>query len=388
MSFIKKGHDNSKYVDGVFAISNLAKSDQNPNKINATAGCLLDDDGKIVAYKTVYNSLNAIPNTSKAAYAESPLGNVAYNEAILDYVLAGKVKGKAIATAGGTGALSLAINMCLNEGDTILLPEVAWGNYVLMAKENNLKVINYDIYDFEGLLNKLKDLDRIFLLINSPCQNPTGQSYSYEQWSRLIAELNELNKETIILNDVAYLDYAFDEHKKDYFELFNKLNNNTLVLIAYSCSKTFSYYGCRLGSLICIHKDEEFLKEFENQCAKHNRTIWSNVNNGLMINIADVINNHLTEYELEKQVYLTKLKQRAKLFIEQADKVGLQYYQYKEGFFVTVKFLDNAKRDLVHQKLMEKHIYTIKVNKGIRVGVCAASLDKIDGLAAKIKELI
>ena len=387
MKFIKSSHDNTKYVDGVFAVSNAAKADEYVNKVNASAGCLLDDDGKIIAYKCVYDSEREIENSKRASYSEGPQGNKAYNAAIEKFVLEGKVKGKAIATVGGTGALSLAMNLCLNDSDTILYPEISWGNYSLMAKEQNLNIITYDMYDLDSLLKKFEELDRIFVLINSPCENPTGYSYSYEDWERIINKLNELNKETIILNDVAYIDYAYDVDKKKYFELFNKINDNILVLIAYSCSKTFSYYGQRLGSLIAINNDEEFLDAFMNQCAKHSRCIWSNVNNSSMINIADVIDNRKDEFVKELQTNIAMLKERTDLFINECKEGGLKTYEYKEGFFVTVKFDDNKLRDEVHKKLLENHIYCIKVNKGIRVGVCAASKDKLNGLARKIKDL-
>ena len=41
-----------------------------------------------------------------------------------------------------------------------------------------------------------------------------------------------------------------------------------------------------------------------------------------------------------------------------------------------------------HQKLIDHHIYTIKVNKGIRLGLCSVPYATVDGLAGKIKELM
>ncbi|MBQ0035919.1 MAG: aminotransferase class I/II-fold pyridoxal phosphate-dependent enzyme [Firmicutes bacterium] len=386
MKFIKKNHDNTKYIDGVFAVSNAVKADNSPDKINASAGCLLDDNGAIITYKTVYESEAKIENNKRASYCEGPQGNKLYNEAIEKFVLEGKVKGKAIATFGGTGAISLAMNMCLQEGDTVMYPETSWVNYSLMAKELNLNSVTYDIYDIDGLLSKFEEQERIFVIINSPCENPTGHSYSYYDWQRIIDKLNSLNKETIILNDIAYIDYAYDEDKKKYFELFNNINENILVLMAYSCSKTFSYYGQRLGALLCINNDEEFVETFMNQCAKHCRCIWSNVNNSAMINIADVINNHLDEFNAELKKNIELVKERADVFIKECSECYLHIYPYREGFFITIKIDDNDYRDKVHKRLLENHIYCVKVNKGIRVGICAASKQALSGLARRMKE--
>ena len=295
---------------------------------------------------------------------------------------------RCLATVGGTGAISLSINMCLNEGDSILVPEIAWGNYANICKEFNLNPIEYNPYDVDDLLNKVDEMDKVFMIINSPCENPCGCSYTYEQWKTIFDKLNSLNKEAIVLNDVAYMDYANAKDSKRYFELFNDLNSDVMVHMAYSCSKSFSYYGERLGALLVINNDIETLDSFENQCARHNRTIWSSVNNGAMINVANILNNHLDEYLKQKNESVELLKQRSSLFIEEANACGLEIYPYQEGFFVTVKVSDNNKRDQIHQTLMDNHIYTIKTNKGIRVGICAVPLNKLKGLALKIKNII
>ena len=37
---------------------------------------------------------------------------------------------------------------------------------------------------------------------------------------------------------------------------------------------------------------------------------------------------------------------------------------------------------------MKQHIYTVKVNKGIRVAVCSLSSEKCRGLAKRMKEIL
>ena len=384
--FFKKGKDLSIFKDAVFAVSSLAKSDDDENKVDATIGSLCGEDGKLVAFKSVYDCFNKISDISKTAYAKSPIGNPDFCKSIVDFVLEDKVEGKAVATAGGTGAISLALDICLEKGETVILPDVSWGNYRQMIKERNLEALTYDIYNLNDLLEKIKSKDRVFVIINSPCENPCGHSYSYKEWEEILSTLNS-KEEAILLNDVAYIDYAYDEKYKDYFKLFNNLNKNVLVLIAYSCSKTFSYYGQRLGALIVINKDKEFVDLFINQCGKHIRAEYSSCNNAAMIAVNDVLNNHLDSFLKEKNYYKDLLKQRSELFIKESKENDIDLYPYNEGFFVTIKYSDNDIRDKVHEKLIENHIYCIKMNKGIRVGICSAPLDKIKGLAFKIKSV-
>lgn len=387
--FFAKNRNLKKYVDGIYPITNACKNDKNINKVNGTIGSLYNEEKTIVAYKTVYQALRNLSNENIASYASGSFGNKDYNDAISNYVLEDRINNyRTIPTPGGTGAINMAINMCLEKGDSIILPEVAWGNYKNIALEYDLNVLTYDIYDLDSLLILLDKLDKIFIVINSPCQNPCGLSYTFEQWKRIVDYLNNCNKEAIILNDVAYMDYSYNQNYKDYFELFNHLNNNVLILIAYSCSKAFSFYGVRLGSLFVIHNDEVFLDDFINQCARRARATYSNVNNGAMKAIVELLNNHYEEYILEKNYYISLLKKRSNIFINECKDNGLDIYPYDEGFFVTLKFDDNNIRDEAFEKLFNEHLYFIKMNKGIRVGICAIPIKDIYGLAKRIKSII
>ena len=105
-----------------------------------------------------------------------------------------------------------------------------------------------------------------------------------------------------------------------------------------------------------------------------------------MLIVSKVLKEKKDAYEQELQEAKALLKKRSDLFVSQARECGLELYELSDGFFATVKVSDNTARDQIHQRLMDEHIYTIKVNKGIRVAVCSVPLAKLDGLAAKIKE--
>lgn len=386
MRFVRKNVDTTKYVDNVFSVSSMAKQD--PTGINATTGCLYGEDEKLLTYNTVFNNEDQISDIQNASYA-SPEGNKEYLDLITAHVLEGRIKKqiRTLASAGGTGAIYLAIKSCLNEGDTIVLPEVAWGNYKVIAQELNLKVVNYDVYDLDTLMKAIDSVEgKVFIVINSPSHNPCGHGYTYDEWDKIINKINSLKKEVILLNDIAYLDYA-PANAKDYFELFNKISDDILVILAYSCSKSFSYYGKRLGAFIVINNDEEFVDHYTNMCARLARTTWSNCNNGAMLNIVSLLKNHHDEYIKERDASIKMLADRAALFIEQAKENNLPIYPYTSGFFVTLRFDDLKLRDAVHQRLIDNHIYTVKVNKGIRIGICSLPMNKVDGLASKIKNI-
>jgi len=384
-----RDYDNyTQFTDNVFAISTIAKQDTDKDKINATIGSLSDENGSIVALKTVFDNERNIPDAKRAAYAPGLCGDPAYLKAVTDYVLDGRVKelkSEIIATPGGTGALSLAASSCLNSGETIIFPEVSWGNYKNIADESNLKRITYDIYNLNDLFAKIDSVDDKFILIvNSPCENPCGHKYTNEEWIQIIDKLNSLNREVILLADIAYIDFDYDDGRKC-FECFDKAWDNVLVLIAFSASKSFSYYGERVGALLMLHRNEELLADILNHFTKHSRATWSNVNASAMINIAEIIGNHLDEYKSEVNTYIELLKTRSERLIEKLNENNIEYYPYNSGFFITLKTPDIEGRDALHKKLMEKHIYTIKVNNGIRIAICSLQLDKIDRLVENLK---
>lgn len=386
MKFVRKKINKNKYIDNVFTVSSAAKND--PSGINASIGCLYGEDNKIYTFNSVFGNEKNISNENNVSYA-NPSGNKEFLDAIGDFVLDKHIKNnyRILASSGGTGAIYMGIRTCLDEKDTIILPEIGWGNYGVIAQELNLNVLNYDIYNINSLLSLIDNAtDKIFIVINSPCHNPCGHSYSFDEWKAIIDKANNCGKEVIILNDIAYIDYSFED-RKQYFDLFNDINDNVLVLIAYSCSKAFSYYGKRVGALIAINNDNEFLDTYINYCTRIARTTWSNVNNGAMQNIVDVLNNHRDEYLKEKQELVNLLKNRSSLFISQAKENNLEIYPYTDGFFITLIIEEQNRRDSIHENLLKNHIYAVKIKKGIRIGICALPLNVIDGLAKKIKDL-
>ncbi len=390
MEFIASKINKERFTEKVFKVTQAAKADKDPSTINATAGCLYDEEGNLFTYKIVAECEKNLPSKQKFAYAASPSGNKEYVNAISKYILEDRIKNnyKTLATPGGTGAVYTSMKLTLDEGDTIILPKIAWGNYNDMVKQLNLNVIRYDVYDLDDLFSKIDSIDgKVYVLINSPCENPLGFAYSYEQWQKIIDKLNNLNKEVVLALDIAYIDYASNEPKK-FFELFNNINDNVLVLICASTSKSFSFYGERLGAMIAINNNSELVDKVINLSSRLARAVWSNCNNGAMLTVTEVLNNHYDEYIVERDNAIKMLKTRVNTFISEADECGLVYYPMQDGFFITLKVEDDDYKEELHQRLMDNHIYTLTVNKGIRIAVCSIPLNKIHGLARRIKELM
>lgn len=391
MKFISVKQDTSKFVEKIFEVTQAAKADGDPDAINATAGCLYDEEGKLFTYKSVFACERQLGSSQKASYASSPTGNKEYLDAISKYILEDRVTNnyQALATPGGTGALYTSMKLTLDADDTIIIPEIAWGNYENMAKELNLNVIRYDVYSLADLFLQVDSIenDKVFVLINSPCENPLGHAYTYEQWQEIFNKLNGLNKEVILVLDVAYIDYATN-NPKQFFELFNDISDNVLILICASTSKSFSFYGERLGAMIAINNSLEIVDTIINIGSRFARSMWSNCNNGAMLAVAEVLNKHYEEYLEERDTSIAMLRKRTALFALEASECALEHYPYQDGFFVTIKVADKKHKEELHKRLIANHIYTVSVNKGLRIALCSVPLSKVQGLAKRIKELM
>ncbi len=405
MSFVKDSVNREPIVDNVFAIVSKAKAAKaevgEENVVDATIGSLYGEDGKLVALDTVFNSLKNLDNKVLAAYAASFTGNPDFKDTVYEWVLNGNstLPHEVIATPGGTGAVDMTISYCLDPGQTVVLPSIAWGSYNLMAQMSNINVVKYDLFEGDhfnlasykkACLKAMETQDKLVVVMNDPCHNPTGYSLTQKEWKEVIAFLNECSKThaVVLLNDIAYIDFAYTQAAaKEYMANFDGISKNVAVVIAFSLSKSMTSYGLRCGAAIILGKTNEVVQELKIVFEKNARATWSNINNGAMATFVDVMKNHKEEYNAEREKYVALLKERSDIFTSEADVVGLKYYPYKEGFFVTLA-LDNETRDTFHEALMKENIYTVKVNTGIRVAVCSLSIEKTKGLAKRMKDIL
>lgn len=408
MSFTKKSADLTPIVDTVFSIVSRAKQDiaeNGPEAVtDATIGSLYGEDGTLVAYDTVFDHYDAIDHRTKAAYAASFTGNPAFRENVWNWVTEGQnlsLPHSVIATPGGSGAVSMGLTTFLDAGETAILPEIAWGSYTLMCHENGIRYVTYRNFDgnsfsFSSLQEQIDAVkavqDRVVIVLNDPCHNPTGYSLSHAEWETLIGMLNKAAEDCriILINDIAYIDYAnrTPEEARAYMSLFSGLSENVMVEICFSCSKTLTSYGLRCGAAVITARNAEDVRDAEIIMEKKARATWSNIPNAAMENFVWAVTEGRSVFMAEKQKYIDLMKQRSDLFLQEAAACGLDTYPYREGFFVTLRIPDNAQRDRVHEAFMADHIYTVKVNLGIRVAVCSLPVGKVRGLAGRMKSIM
>lgn len=160
-----------------------------------------------------------------------------------------------VGSQGGTQALMSVIAAVCDPGDNLLLPEVAWPNYVeqtLMASaEPRFYRLNERFLPDPDQIAALIDDRTRALLINSPA-NPSGVIIP----PLLLAELHHLAHERglWLIDDLAYVDLVYEGNYLTALELDWQLPEAERCVIAvFSCSKSYAAAGLRLGYTVCPH---------------------------------------------------------------------------------------------------------------------------------------
>ncbi len=402
MTIINKYAKEKNDKDGILALSALASKSKakDPQVINATVGMMIDEEGNFVEYKKVNEITSKFTATDKYAYSESSGGsNYARNvEKLIFGPFLGQIcedfKLSTVATPGGSGAIALSLQNYLEEGDTVLLPSSMWEPYIQFAKERKLKYRLYNLYrnhllDVASIKTEIEKVesDKVFIIINDPCHNPTGFSMTDQDYDHLIEMFNSLNKKVVILFDISYIDYADgmgQKTRKNYLKLKN-LNSNILVLFAFSGSKTFGLYGLRIGACTIISKNEEEIALFKQAADYTARATWSSPSKYGLSVINQIVGNedNYTAFYQELAYYTNLLKIRANNFIASATKLNLSLSEYKNGFFIKV-YTDNPAT--LAKVLIKNKVFVVPLKDSIRIALSAISAREAELLPAIIDQ--
>ncbi|MCR5078306.1 MAG: aminotransferase class I/II-fold pyridoxal phosphate-dependent enzyme [Bacilli bacterium] len=355
---------------------------------NATVGMFFKDDGSL-PIPSCFTSQDFTKNTK---YTYSPtVGVPGYLKNVLPWFFKEEVASLpsdrfTMATPGGTGALFLSFYELNEQGYKILYPEISWPNYPNIVKATKAKADRYPNFDgnalnVKGIKGKMGK-GKVALLINDPCQNPTGYSMSKQDWDKVVDLLNEDPSNRALILDLAYYDYAEEESKANIIDAIRNIDARIPCFVCFSFSKSFSIYGLRVGALTLFHGFEGANIRLKDLA----RAAWSSGNVLGMNLIKHALDIEGNKEELRNELADNRkmLSRRGDLFLKEAKEVGLESYPYHEGFFCSLKVNDAVK---VAETLREKDIFIAPIGPNIiRVAFSCVPYSKIGGLAKAIKD--
>lgn len=391
--------------DNIFAANNranaLADKIGKDKVINGTVGSILDEEGNLVMLDVMQRAYRRL--TPKEIVAYAPIqGYPDFLEDCIDQCFcqsrpAGYIR--ALSTSGGTGALHHAVHNYSSPGDEVLITDWHWGAYDSVMLDAGRRVRTFSFLTDDGHFNldsfkeAVEDLVakqyNTVIILNGIANNPTGYCMSDDEWgaaAQVCADaVDGKDKNVILVADVAYLDYSGEKEAcRTFFKKFENLPKNVLTIVAYTLSKGFTFYGQRIGAMICITSDEDVAQEFVDINQYSSRACWSNSNSAAMKAMASVCANpeEVKELDAERAKYFQLIQERAAIFMKEADEAGVKYVPYISGFFITLP-MEGAKAvcDTLEN---EENVFLVPLKKGIRLAVCSVSKKEIHGLAAKI----
>ena len=212
--------------DKLFGVSSKAKERiaqiGRENVIDSTIGVLLADDGRLVVLDSVDKCVKALRPDDYAPYAPI-LGTPDYIEAVKKAVFLDQMPQKPVAacyTPGGTGAIRNAVSAYTQPGDAVLTSDWHWSPYKTISEEIGRTLTTYTLFDSENKFNaeafekKLAEVldqqDQAFIIINTPAHNPTGYTFTLEDWDKVLAAWDEIcaNDTTMDELDDQYRQYG------------------------------------------------------------------------------------------------------------------------------------------------------------------------------------
>jgi aromatic-amino-acid transaminase len=369
--------------------------------VNATIGVLLDDKGELAILPTAARAVHEVKTEEWAAYAPIS-GSPPFLDAVMDDLFADRPAMRraavAVATPGGTGAVRHTISTFLEPGQALLTTSYYWGPYAILADEHGRRVQTFEMFDpaSKGNQLNLEAMDRALgqmmeaqgralVVINDPCQNPTGYSMSERDWRTVVESITRHAERgpVAVLLDSAYS--AYGKHGvSTALAALEPLLGRVILLVAWSASKTFTHYGLRVGSLVAVVPDEGERRRIQAALGYASRGTWSNCNRGGMAAITRLLREPALAAEVarERAALVKLLDQRVATFNELARPKSLRYPRYDGGFFVTV-FVDDALRAAAQMR--GEGVFVVPVPGALRVALCsvpAANIPRVvDSLA-------
>ena len=211
--------------------------------------------------ETPEGMLNAIKNIDFTVWAYTPSeGTLAYRTKLTEYY--NKLNynidpSQILVTVGGSEAITIAMQACVNEGDEIIIPEPFYANYNGFACMSNVVVKPILSHIENGFaLPKISEFEKLItsktkaIIICNP-NNPTGYLYSKQELEALRDLCLKYN--LFLFSDEAYREFCYNG--KEFISPMHLEGLDQHVIILDTVSKRYSACGARLGCLITKNKE-------------------------------------------------------------------------------------------------------------------------------------
>ncbi|MDM7857298.1 amino acid aminotransferase [Thiopseudomonas acetoxidans] len=275
--------------DPILGLNEAFNADPRKEKINLGVGVYFDEDGKIPLLKAVARA-EEFRQQAMAPRGYLPIEGIAAYDNAVQKLLFGQdsdvIQQQRIVTAqsiGGTGALKLGADFLktLDTSGIVAISNPSWENHRALFTNAGYEVQDYRYYepstnglDFLGMLEDLQALPpSSVVILHACCHNPTGVDLTVENWHEIIKIIQ--TKQHIPFLDIAYQGFGQGiEEDAAAVRLFAE--SGMVFFVSSSFSKSFSFYGERVGALSIVTQTTEEAQRVLSQVKRVIRTNYSN----------------------------------------------------------------------------------------------------------------
>lgn len=392
-------------------LTQSAEAKQKAHKINATIG-IAKQNNKVMALPSVTALVKGIEPDNFLPYASSfgvPELRERWKSAIFQKnpSLTGKQISLPVVTGGITHAVSTFADIWVDAGDTIILPDMMWGNYSMtFGIRNRAKIVQYNTYTsdlkkmdidaFESMmLQEASKNKKIITLLNFP-HNPTGYTVSVEEANRIVSILINIAKSgtnVVVGCDDAYFGLFFEDEtiKESLFALLAGADKRLVAVKLDGATKEDYVWGLRtgfvtygIGANYSGPSENSALNELylalEKKTAGCIRGCVSNVSHlSQTIVLKSMEDQHYPEYKQEKFDLLKSRALRIKEVLK--DPVyndAWDVYPFNSGYFMCIRLKDVDAETLRLHMLDRYGIGLISIgSSNIRVAFSCLELEQV-----------
>lgn len=371
-------------------------------KYNATIGMAIEDDNSPMRLPSLSKQTELAP---EQVFPYSPsFGNPEIRSVWKDMLvkknpsLNGISISKPVVTNALTHALSTVGYLFCNEGDTIILPDLYWGNYNLtFSQAYNTLLETYTLFNEDGLNmeafnNAVLDSEpgKKIVLLNFP-NNPSGYTPTADEADAIAATLKtaaEKGNQLAVFIDDAYFGLVYEANiaKESLFAKLANLHENLLAVKLDGPTKEDYVWGFRVGFITYGIKGgtEELYEALE---AKTAGAIRGNISNVCTLSQNMLLNAFKSDtYPDEKKSKFDILQERYTAVRKVLDekKEYTKYFKalpFNSGYFMCIKLTDGIDPEAVRQLLISKYSTgLINLAGTLRVAFSSVSATDIEPL--------
>ncbi len=254
---------------------------------------------------------------------------------------------------GSNDIIEFIARSFLGPDDSAIYSEHAFAVYPLVVKAVGAKGIEVPAKDFshdlEAMLKAIEENTKLIFIANP--NNPTG---SFVELDELLAFLEKVPEDIIVLLDQAYFDYSSFETRDANFDILKKFPN---LVMSRSFSKAYGLAGFRVGYSVSSEDIANYLNRVRQPFNANSLALYA------------------AEKALEDDDYMNQCLQlnseQKKVLYEGLNSQGYEYLPSRANFisFDCKKDSNDAFNKLLHEGVIVRSLGVYKMPNFLRVSI-------------------